>query len=248
VPGSWIVSRATRDGGRRYLVRYRLGGRESAQRYAGSFRTRAEALERRRWVDGELAAMRVPNLSTLDCQPVRAPALADAVAAYRASRIDIAEATRVNIGTSLNLIAAALDAGRPLDAFASQEIADAVARLHASGYKRETIRKAVTHLACVFDFAEVEPNPVRDKLRVRLPRGELRARAAERRSRRGRLLAAAIEASARPALARLVGRPGLEHRHDNGRRLRRAAPTRPPSRRCLQDRARPLGRPPGRAR
>jgi integrase len=174
VPGSWIVSRATRDGGRRYLVRYRLGGRESAQRYAGSFRTRAEALERRRWVDGELAAMRVPNLSTLDRQPVRAPALADAVAAYRASRIDIAEATRVNIGTSLNLIAGALDAGRPLDAFASQEIADAVARLHASGYKRETIRKAVTHLACVFDFAEVEPNPVRDKLRVRLPRSEVR--------------------------------------------------------------------------
>ena len=40
--------------------------------------------------------------------------------------------------------------------------------------KRETIRKAVTHLACVFDFAGVAPNPVRDKLRVRLPRGEIR--------------------------------------------------------------------------
>jgi hypothetical protein len=38
-----------------------------------------------------------------------APTLADAVAAYRASRIDIAEATRVNIGTSLNLITGALD-------------------------------------------------------------------------------------------------------------------------------------------
>ncbi len=174
MPGSWIVTRATKEGGKRYLVRYRLGGRESAQRYAGSFRTRAEALERRRWLDGELAAMRVPDLSRLDSQPVRAPTLADAVAAYRASRIDIAEATRVNIGTSLNLIAGALDAGRPLDAFAPHEIADAVARLHASGYKRETIRKAVTHLACVFDFAEVEPNPVRDKLRVRLPRGEVR--------------------------------------------------------------------------
>src|SRR6266540_5086136 len=174
MPGSWIVTRVTQDGEKRYLVRYRLGGRESAQRYAGSFRTRAEALERRRWVDGELAAMRVPDLSTLDREPVRAPTLADAVAAYRASRIDIAEATRVNIGTSLNLIAGALEASRPLDAFSPQEIADAVARLHASRYKRETIRKAVTHLACVFDFAEVEPNPVRDKLRVRLPRGEVR--------------------------------------------------------------------------
>jgi integrase len=174
MPSSWIITRAARNGGKRYLVRYRLGGRESAQHHGGSFRTRAEALERRRWIAAELAAMRVPDLSTLDREPTRAPALADAVAAYRASRIDIAEATRVNIGTSLNLIVGALDAARPVDAFSAQNIADAVSRLHASGYKRETIRKAVTHLACVFDFAEVDPNPVRDRLRVRLPRGEVR--------------------------------------------------------------------------
>jgi integrase len=174
VPSSWIVTRAIKDGGKRYLVRYRLGGRESAQRYAGSFRTRAEAIERRRWVDGELAAMRVPDLSVLDRRPVRAPTLGDAVAAYRASRIDVAEATRTNIGTSLNLIVGALDPARHVDAFTPQEIAEAVTRLHASSYKRETIRKAITHLACVFDFAGVSPNPVRDKLRVRLPRSEVR--------------------------------------------------------------------------
>src|SRR5512133_2971996 len=103
MPSSWIVTRATKDGSRRYLVRYRLGGRESAQRYAGSCRTRAEALDRRRWVDGELAAMRVPALSTLGSDPARAPTLAEAVAACRGSRIDVAEATRINIGTSLNL-------------------------------------------------------------------------------------------------------------------------------------------------
>lgn len=173
MPSSWIITRRAGDGGKRYLVRYRLGGRESAQRYAGSFRTRADAVERRRWVDGELAAMRVPDLSKLELRPARAPKLADAVEAYRESRIDVAEATRVNIGTSLNLIVGALDAAR-VDAFSPQEIADAVTRLHAAGYKRETIRKAVTHLACVFDFAGIEPNPVRDKLRVRLPRGEVR--------------------------------------------------------------------------
>jgi integrase len=174
MPSSWFITRPTGDGGKRYLVRYRLGGRESTQRYAGSFRTRAEAVERRRWIDGELASMRVPDLSRLDREPARAPSLADAVEAYRVSRIDVAEATRVNIRTSLNLIVVALDAARRVDAFLPQEIADAVARLHAAGYKRETIRKAVTHLACVFDFAGVEPNPVRDKLRVRLPRGEVR--------------------------------------------------------------------------
>jgi integrase len=174
VPSSWIIPRVTRNGGKRYLVRYRLGGRESAQRYGGSFRTRAEALERRRWLASELAAMRVPDLTALDHVPVRTPTLADATAAYRASRIDVAESTRVNIGTALNMIVGVLDPTRRLDAFAPQEIADAIARLHASGYKRETIRKAVTHPACVFDFAGLDPNPVRDKLRVRLPRGEIR--------------------------------------------------------------------------
>ena len=54
----------------------------------------------------------------------------------------------------------ALDSARRLDAFTPQEIADAITRLHASGYKRERIRKAVTHLACVFDFVGIEPNPV----------------------------------------------------------------------------------------
>src|SRR5512132_4329918 len=137
VASSWIVVRATRDGRKRYLVRYRLGGRESSQRHGGSFRTRGEALERRRWIAGELAAMRVPDLSSLTRVAARAPSLADAAAAYRASRIDIAEATRVNLGTSLNLIVGALDSARAVDAFSPQEIADAVARLHASSYKRE---------------------------------------------------------------------------------------------------------------
>ena len=99
MPSSWIIARSAGTGGKRYLVRFRLGGRESVQRYAGSFRTRAEAIERRRWVDGELAAMRVPDLARLEREPARAATLADAVEAYRESRIDVAEATRVNIGS-----------------------------------------------------------------------------------------------------------------------------------------------------
>ncbi len=173
MPSSWIVTRTAKDGGKRYLVRYRLGGRESAQRYGGSLRTRAEALERRRWIAAELAAMRVPDFSIPERAPAH-PSLAEAVAAYRASRIDVSEATLVNIGTSLNLITGARDPARQVDTFSPQEIADAVVHLHGAGYKRETIRKAITHLACVFDYAEVEPNPVRDRLRVRLPRGEVR--------------------------------------------------------------------------
>jgi hypothetical protein len=57
----WITTRATRDGDRRYRVLYRVGGRESTPRYAGSFRMKRDALARKAWVTGELAAMRVPG-------------------------------------------------------------------------------------------------------------------------------------------------------------------------------------------
>ena len=56
MPSVWIERRETADGDTRYRVKYRLGGRESTHRYAGSFETRREALARRRWVAAELAA------------------------------------------------------------------------------------------------------------------------------------------------------------------------------------------------
>ncbi len=52
---SWIIGRPTKDGGKRYRVLFRTGGRESSARYAGSFVTKAEAVARKRWVDGELS-------------------------------------------------------------------------------------------------------------------------------------------------------------------------------------------------
>ena len=59
---SWIVTRLTNHGQKRYRVVFRVGGAESSHRYAGSFPTKAEAIARKRWVDGELANMRVPDL------------------------------------------------------------------------------------------------------------------------------------------------------------------------------------------
>jgi hypothetical protein len=52
------------------------------------------------------------------------------------------------------------------------DVADVVAALHAAGRKRETIRKSVTALAQVLDFAGVKDNPARDRVHVRLPREE----------------------------------------------------------------------------
>ncbi|MDP9224390.1 MAG: hypothetical protein M3P18_11170, partial [Actinomycetota bacterium] len=60
-----MEKRPTRDGDARWCVRFRVGGRETAPRRAGTFRTQRDALARKAWVMGELSAMRVPDLATL---------------------------------------------------------------------------------------------------------------------------------------------------------------------------------------
>ena len=60
----WVACRKVKRG-IRFRVMYGLGGRESASRYAGAFPTIREALIRKQWVAGELAAMRVPNVKLL---------------------------------------------------------------------------------------------------------------------------------------------------------------------------------------
>ena len=51
----------------------------------------------------------------------------------------------------------------------SPTLAVVAERWHESGLKRESIRKTISTLAQVFDFAKVAPNPARDKT-VKLPR------------------------------------------------------------------------------
>src|SRR5438132_23119 len=41
-----------------------------------------------------------------------------------------------------------------------------------AGKARETIRKTLPVLAMLFDYAGITPNPARDRVRVKLPRGE----------------------------------------------------------------------------
>jgi hypothetical protein len=61
---------------------------------------------------------------------------------------------------------------RPVDRITSADVAELVARLHGEGKARESIRKSVTALSMVLDFAGVTPNPARDRVQVRLPREE----------------------------------------------------------------------------
>lgn len=172
MPSAWIERRETGSGQTRYLVKYRLGGRESARRYAGSFATKREALARRGWVAGELAAMRPPRLGNLDDASRATPTLTETAERWRASRVDVTEGTAVGHRVQLARVLPLLGSRR-IDEITPADVADLVTALHADGRKRETIRKSLAALAQVLDFGGIKDNPARDRSRVRLPR-ELR--------------------------------------------------------------------------
>ncbi len=140
-------------------------------RYAGSFRTKREALERKAWVAGELAACRVPDLTAF-ALAMSAPTLAQACERWKASRVDVTESTRVLHRVALDRVLPILGS-RTTDSLTGDDVAHLIEQLDTAGKKRETIRKSVKYLAAVLDFAGVEPNPARDKQRVRLPYEEL---------------------------------------------------------------------------
>jgi hypothetical protein len=65
MPSTWIARLPRKSGGVSFRVFFRVGGRESVPRHGGSFRTQREALLRKRWIDGEFASLRVPDLRLL---------------------------------------------------------------------------------------------------------------------------------------------------------------------------------------
>lgn len=104
MPSTWIERRPTAQGKDRYRVMYRLGGRESTHRYAGSFATKREALIRKRWVAGELAAQRVPAVAQLEESIQATPTVAEAAERWRASRVDVVDGTAVGHRVQLNRV------------------------------------------------------------------------------------------------------------------------------------------------
>ena len=156
----------------RHVVRYRIGGRESPLLFGGSFWTQREAKLRRDWIAGELAHLRVPDLSLLERMQTAAPTLRTVAEQWKASRVEVSEATRVLHRVALDRVLPILG-DRTIDTLAGDDVARLIEELSAAGKKRETIRKSVKYLAAVLDFAGVEPNPARDKQRLRLPDEEL---------------------------------------------------------------------------
>jgi integrase len=147
---------------------YRLGGRESSPRYGGSFSSKREAIARKAWVLGELAAMRVPDLRLAQDRP-SSPTLADVAARWQASRVDVAAGTLQTYRVALGRVLPALG-GTPIGEIEPQAVAGIVSELHRQGLKKQTIRKTVSVLAMVLDHARLQPNPARDRLTIKLPR------------------------------------------------------------------------------
>lgn len=168
MPSAWIERRPS-GRGTRYRVKWRAGGRETIPQAAGTFATVREAKIRRDWVAGELAAMRLPDLSLL-AAPAASPTLREVAGRWLESRIDVADHTRLQHRSDVARALPTLG-DRPVDGISAADVAELVAEL-AKTRKRETVKKTVLALAMVFDHAGVEPNPARDKRTVKLPRAE----------------------------------------------------------------------------
>jgi hypothetical protein len=95
-----ITVRTTKTGEKRYVARFRLGGRSYPVQHGGSFTTMREARVRRDLIAGELAAGRNPALvlRVLAEQP-KTRTFADVFDEFITSRIDVAPATAENYKT-----------------------------------------------------------------------------------------------------------------------------------------------------
>jgi integrase len=167
VSSAWVRPRPTSDGGKRYRVEYRLGGRESRIRYSGSFRTRKLALQRKAWVIGELVAQRVPDLQAL-AEDKQVSVVTEAADRWFETRIDVAETTKdaARRRDQADQPRPRQPRSRGRDGLGGRRIRRGS---RDRGLRRSTIRKTLQTLQMIFDHAEVNPNPARDK-RVRLPR------------------------------------------------------------------------------
>jgi integrase len=167
----WHLRRETEKSGVRYRVWFRIGGRETATRYGGSFKTKREADERKRWIAGELAARRVPDLQPV--KPETVVTLRAVAERWKASRVDVADGTMQTYRVALGRILPRLG-DTPVEAIDARKVADLVAELHTAKLRKATIRKTVSALAMVLDHAGVQPNPARDRLIVKMPREQRR--------------------------------------------------------------------------
>lgn len=175
-PSAYITVRAVTNG-KRYVVRYRIGGRITKLLHAGSFKTMKDARVRRDFIAGELAAGRDPRESLRALADKTPPKLLSSFyETWKASRVDVDERTLANYGYQWRRIEPAFGDRDPRTITYS-EIQDWVNALTETTGQRgtlltpEAIRDFLGTLKMILDFADVEPNPARHRL-LRLPTSE----------------------------------------------------------------------------
>src|SRR6266496_781076 len=166
------IRRREAKSGTRFQVRYRLGGRTYPLVHGGSFLTMKEARLRRDLVAGELAVGRNPaeTLRALVETPQRRT-FADLYDAFTASRVDVAETTKINYGTHRIRLVDLLGDRDP-QTIGWQDVQGVVSSL-ADDLAPLSVRNYLGTLRIVLDFADLDPNPARDR-RVKLPRPDER--------------------------------------------------------------------------
>lgn len=166
-----ITARKRKGAGRRYVVRYRLGGRAYPVHHGGSFPTMREARARRDFIAGELAAGRNPAeaLAAMVESSRRRETLT--IKTWRdrflASRLDIDENTVKNYRSALKKVCEQFGDREPATITAA-EVAEWVAGL-AAAFKPGTVQLYVIAFRLLLDHIGVDPNPARDP-RVKLPK------------------------------------------------------------------------------
>jgi len=163
-----VITRTTATG-RRYDVRYRLGGRAYPIVRAGTFKTERDAKARRDLVAGEIAHGRNPaelleQLSTAVDTFVSFETWGER---FVASRIDVAENTRKMYRSHLRKLGESFG-NRNAASITATDVAEWVSE-QAEQRKPGTVAQYLDVLKVLMDFIGIEPNPARDP-RVKLPK------------------------------------------------------------------------------
>jgi integrase len=164
-----IRKRTTKSGEARFQVLYRRGGRGYPIETAGTFRTQRDAKLRRDLVAGWIAQGLDPQVELAKTSAPRAARLTFAQWAdrYVSSRIDYAAETTQNVKSHLKKIRGCALADSPIDEITVADLQE-LAAAWAATMKPSSLARYFGTVRRIFDFADIEPNPARDK-RINLP-------------------------------------------------------------------------------
>jgi integrase len=167
--GSVHIAIRVTKAGKRYIVRYRRGGRGYPVVHGGSYRRLQHARERQRLIGGWLAAGVDPQveLAKLTTQP-EVTTLTQTGHAWFASRIDLSHQSRRVYAAYLAAIAACPLGQVPPSSVTPEHVRAQIEHWTVTGLAAKSVRERISVLRQVLDFADITPNPARHHT-IKLP-------------------------------------------------------------------------------